>query len=404
MGFTDREKFNDMSNAQRAGILRKSFSSQQMKDTQKAQETSFMGTVSTLQDKIQIALGEVGKPLMMAITAEVSKWNDWLTTHPELIKQWASDFGSALAKGFNVLKDVAGFFVENRDTLFSLAKAFLFFKGTSMVVGSLGDVVGGMQKFATSVTAAGGGLQGAVAALSGSGTGFIGALGAATGALGALYFGLQAAANWIDKNQKDQIGREAKFAPVNDWSLDLAKGKTYGRTPMQFEREILGAATGRYVDKKTGAIDQGQIFGDAGASWDKNNKPITLEDAKMWEQKGLMASGGNPGLPQEYQNARRVVATLLLAQASKDVGMGVLDSRPSWSSGMWAGIGDGSMLKPGAGGAVPAAPKDPKVNVTINKIEVASADPDRFAFGLVQSFKQVAQNPTQAGAAMRGGF
>ncbi len=44
------------------------------------------------------------------------------------------------------------------------------------------------------------------------------------------------------------------------------------------------------------------------------------------------------------------------------------------------------------------------VNVRIDKIEVASDDPDRFAFGLIRSFSDYAAHPTQAGNALPGGF
>lgn len=50
----------------------------------------------------------------------------------------------------------------------------------------------------------------------------------------------------------------------------------------------------------------------------------------------------------------------------------------------------------------PVAEK-PKVNVTIQRIEVQSEDPDRFAFGLVESFRQAAKNPSSALAVLREG-
>lgn len=45
----------------------------------------------------------------------------------------------------------------------------------------------------------------------------------------------------------------------------------------------------------------------------------------------------------------------------------------------------------------------PKVNVTIQRIEVQSDDPDRMAFGLVESFRDAAKNPSGALAALREG-
>lgn len=47
--------------------------------------------------------------------------------------------------------------------------------------------------------------------------------------------------------------------------------------------------------------------------------------------------------------------------------------------------------------------KAAKVNVTIQRIEVKSDDPDRFAFGMVDALRSVAKNPTGAAAAIREG-
>jgi hypothetical protein len=45
----------------------------------------------------------------------------------------------------------------------------------------------------------------------------------------------------------------------------------------------------------------------------------------------------------------------------------------------------------------------PKVNVTIQRIEVQSDDPDRMAFGMIEAFRDAAKNPSSALAALREG-
>ncbi len=45
----------------------------------------------------------------------------------------------------------------------------------------------------------------------------------------------------------------------------------------------------------------------------------------------------------------------------------------------------------------------PKVNVTIQRIEVQSDDPDRMAFGLIESFRDAAKNPSSALSSLREG-
>jgi hypothetical protein len=50
-----------------------------------------------------------------------------------------------------------------------------------------------------------------------------------------------------------------------------------------------------------------------------------------------------------------------------------------------------------------AASEKPKVNITVQRIEVQSDDPDRMAFGLIESFRDAAKNPSSAVASLREG-
>jgi hypothetical protein len=45
----------------------------------------------------------------------------------------------------------------------------------------------------------------------------------------------------------------------------------------------------------------------------------------------------------------------------------------------------------------------PTFNLNISRIEVQSDDPDRFAFGLVEGFKDAVKNPSQSRFAVREG-
>ena len=47
------------------------------------------------------------------------------------------------------------------------------------------------------------------------------------------------------------------------------------------------------------------------------------------------------------------------------------------------------------------APK-PNVNITIQRIEVQSDDPDRYAFGLVEAFQDAVRNPSGAAKRVKG--
>lgn len=53
------------------------------------------------------------------------------------------------------------------------------------------------------------------------------------------------------------------------------------------------------------------------------------------------------------------------------------------------------------GGWHPTNPEKTDVHVTIEKIEVASEDPDRFVFGLVKALGDVGKHPTQARSSLQ---
>ena len=67
--------------------------------------------------------------------------------------------------------------------------------------------------------------------------------------------------------------------------------------------------------------------------------------------------------------------------------------------GRWKNITAGLVVIAGgcaAGSKVEFVEGTDKIDVKINKIEVASEDPDRFAFNLVDAFQDVANNRSQA--------
>jgi Arc/MetJ-type ribon-helix-helix transcriptional regulator len=56
-----------------------------------------------------------------------------------------------------------------------------------------------------------------------------------------------------------------------------------------------------------------------------------------------------------------------------------------------------------AGKHKPNVSQKPNVNITIQRIEVQSDDPDRYAFGLVEAFRDAVKNPSAAVRAIREG-
>jgi hypothetical protein len=126
-------KFNNMTPEKRIELMRKVFNHPAILKAAREQGQAYMGQMSTLKDVIQIALGQVGHPLMMSLTEEAKKINEWMAKNPKAIAQFARQFGGALKDGFGYVKSVIKFVTDNRDVLLSIAKAFLVFKGAQFV-------------------------------------------------------------------------------------------------------------------------------------------------------------------------------------------------------------------------------------------------------------------------------
>jgi hypothetical protein len=217
LGYTGeegRQRFNALSQAERAAELQKALTSDAIKEMAKAQEHSFAGVTSTLKDNLQMTMGKIGLPLFQEITKEVQKWNDWISANPEKIRQFAADFTGALMEGFRLFKEIAGWIVQHKDLLLTLAKAYLASK-------AVGFVAGGVQGVAQTLAS--------LAAGPGSLAAFGMSIAGVTAALGAFAAAAVIVADQLDKRQDRQIAAKTDFGVLDRGMSEFMQGKFGGR-------------------------------------------------------------------------------------------------------------------------------------------------------------------------------
>jgi hypothetical protein len=105
-------RFNAMSKQDRVATLKKALTADWIKDASKQMEGSWAGVTSTMKDTISITLGKVGLPLFKSMTAEVAKWNKYLSDPNNamfaLVSRNVSEFGAAFKMVASTASAVVG--------------------------------------------------------------------------------------------------------------------------------------------------------------------------------------------------------------------------------------------------------------------------------------------------------
>jgi hypothetical protein len=376
MGLTG-EQINKMTASQRVTLLKDLLSQPAVGEMAKGFETSFSGALSTLQDNIEILLGKVGLPLFQAITDQIRQWNTWIEQHPEQMKRFAQEFGQLLRDGFEMFRDVVKFFVENRETLLALAKAFLVFKGMQALGGTASNFAGLIQnlgKFDKSIT----GAASAVGLLSAAAIGFHQLMEGAIQQLGR------------------QIDRNAEIASIVDAQRRLDLGGQFGAEKTLFAQKAreLGLVDeqGRFLrDKAFQELrERGQII------WEN----LIPEDIREGRHQPIYHEAR-----KRYEEARQKALFALV----ESLEAAVLQFDDVALNRMVGGLGGPSLQSAALDAAKSFAEQqaklketEKKANVNIrNVIEVKSNDPDRFAFQFMELMEEQARAPTHAKRALR---
>lgn len=414
------EDFNAMSARERAEVTERAFTQQPLLDAGKAMGESFAGQTAALKDNLQIALGQVGLPLMKEITKEVSQWNDWISKHPKLIASYVSDFGGMIKDAFGFVRDVTGWLVDNRELLFAIGKTFLVFKGAQIgtqvfkkFADGMGNLVASMKDAGSTIRgifsggATGGGVTGAfrglVSVLSGAG-GVIPALGFFAGALGILGELMYKHAEDDRKARNAAISLSEATGDIPDLMNRRKELEARLANPLligthEQDRKELERVTSQLVDPEKLGLAIRKISESSAKHGGGSLKNLSLEDFQTAVRQ----------LPSVYDH-RNPETMILGSQAGTVLNLfnrlAVDQRREILKHAFPERWGDPiSTPKP----VLPDAdwkdtPTTPEVNITIQRIEVASEDPDRFVFGLVKIGERALKHPTTSQHATPGGL
>lgn len=432
LGGKTTEDIRHMGTEERLAFLKQTLNSPAMKDAVASMSSSFSGVTSTLVDKVQILLGKVGLPLFKAITAEVSRWNDWIDKNDEAINRFAKTVGEGLVTAFQTVKDVFGFIYDHADTFIMIGKTWAAIKIGNMAGNLLGLAGGGgamglLGNLGTPVSKLGGNqVLGAAMAtgmisyeltkMTGVGDRFAGALsemGITSTKLDRQFEDVIKASKSLDdafhdaasrmgsegfasRAQATQDQREAQIGVLksliteaNDSGVNMDsrrvrdKLSAVGLTQQEVgEVRDLNGFLANLVAQRGHAMAQHDIAGITGA---------TLVEAL--ERSSLT----------EYQRQtlnEQKAADEVFGAINRKLAAGGTIFDPNLPSEILKILRENTADPEGRHKAIT---EKPKVNVTIHRIEVQSDDPDRYAMRFVQSFRDAAKNPGQSIAVLREG-
>lgn len=164
------EQWRKLTNESRLKLTEQALGSEVFKKAGEAYAGTFASQASILKDRLEVAAGKVGLPLFKALTQELQRWNEWLDKNSQKIESMSHSIASGLVKGFEVLKDVAGFIYDHSDILIKIAEAWALAKFGSAIgdikgaiggskAGELADKIGSsMAKYLPGLSKLGGGL------------------------------------------------------------------------------------------------------------------------------------------------------------------------------------------------------------------------------------------------------
>lgn len=422
-GEAGRRAFNKMGAAARAETLKTALTQPAVAEMASAQEQSFAGVVSTFQDSLQIAIGKVGLPLFQQITAEVKSWNAWIETNSATLESMGAKLGGALAHGFGIVKDAVGFLVEHRKVFFALAKVFLAVKAGQVGVGLAKGIGGAAKKVGDFVKSLGGAKKGLMGLIDGQKSA-MGVLGALTGKFAAaipVIGGLIAGVGVI----KAVIGEFGK-----EESARIEKNKALAKKGALTQEQMLKVAKARATVERGGAVGQaGTTLGRLQAAEAKSVLK-TMAGTTVEAERQLMRSAIKAGMIEVVDTVARQgpgpgklgVSTAALGKVWRDAGP---EQAAALASALEATLGRfeiGYKFEEFVAGVTEDAKADKPArdledeylaavargqnvtNVTVQRVEVSAADPNRFVHALVAEFEKFNRAPSQARDALRGGL
>lgn len=228
------------------------------------------------------------------------------------------------------------------------------------------------------------------------------AIDAAAEKLGGKGFRASQAGTLDIKRQQAQVAGDFAAGRIN--ASELADSKLFDsdelnklRGPDTIMNGPLGRVFGGIYADSPMAEQQRRIAGPQAAKYQKQYQSLATESSTVNTNAGvsfaqMMAQLGKDQMAAiDNTKALNDLSMIYTDRYSKGI-TGLLD--PKALAEIWMHSKDD----------LPGGPKPSQTNVTINKIEVYSDDPDRFVAQSVMAFDEITKNPTQAHDIMRGAF
>jgi len=438
-GEEGRHKFNSLDANERASELKRALTLKQWNQLAEAQGKTFSGVMSTIQDRLQQVVGKVGLPLFTAIGDELQSWNKYIENNQTKVNEIARSVGEGLVSGFRMVKDAVVFLVQHRDELMMVAKVLLAAKGASMLGNVIGGGAGAFGMLGKTVGGKGGIGMGQAAGPLGAAFAVGWQIGTELRPVGrALVAGVQKMAGVFDhegaelerrfqaiqqsmkvmddavNRARDRLANKAgaqsagSFAQVTG-AADMASGVLNLLKDVRSGRlSVVGAAKSEYFAEARGLINESKIHNKADAAAELD-RAIAAQQLVYNKREGVRLAA--PGVVDSVMNANM---SLLTDYQRQTVDIGTAQEK-LMQLVVRALVSGGTVNSQQVLDILRAASDDPKgehkndpmkkpgkVSVTIQRIEVKSEDPDRFAFNLVETLRDARRSPSSTARGIRG--
>jgi hypothetical protein len=347
----------------------------------KAQEGSYKGVVSTLEDMAQILGSKMGKPIFTAVTEEIKKWNMWLTKNEKVILEIGRSIADGIVTGFGMLKDSIAFIIDHKAELLAIAAAYT----TVKAAGAVSSVVGAARGAASIYGAMGAPGAGAVASFASAevlawaaSPVVIGAIAAAviTYAGYQLYQSAQSSAAKGAAIEGSIGGSGAMGKHYNVW--DAIKGGDSKTQALGFQAGLYNAA---------GDLDMKKVETFALRFGNSTSQVNEIMEAFVKASKDIPYQANIIGFGMEQAGKSLIPAFDMIKGALYNVSGGLIQ----WHT----------PDHPSDDIKAAAVKKDKPINVNISRVEVTSDEPDRFVVGLVKMAERAIDRPGQSASALR---
>lgn len=133
VGEAGRKRFNSLSKAQRAAVLKQALTQKQLAQLADEQSKNASGRWDTFKATVQETLGRVTAPLFAKLASLLAGVNDWLEKNSAAVERVAAAIGGALGSALDAIVDTVEFLSSGSDEAIALLIGIAVTIGTFVV-------------------------------------------------------------------------------------------------------------------------------------------------------------------------------------------------------------------------------------------------------------------------------